>query len=219
VSMTASPRKGETFIDRMVEKTLGRTDIAPKRGQNYNYPLRWYATPNGDIVQLQSDPQNRALYADLGFHLLATVAARGEELSEVDEWERIERPKVIAEQRKRAKLINAIRKADQKDPTLGTLIDIETIDSQSTEELEDTIKEIRAKGGVVRVTEPKFRDEPEPSLLRGVETARASSLEDLQRKLGADGAQATTIEGAHTQTIPNNGYDPLEQSRRARSRS
>jgi hypothetical protein len=214
MTTTASPRTGETFIDRMVEKTLGRTDITPKRGQNYNYPLRWYATPNGDIVQLQSDPQNRALYSDLGFHLLASVAARGEEMSEVDEWERIERPKVIAEQRKRAKLINAIRKADAKDPTLGTLIDIEGIDAQSTEELEATILDIRAKGGVVRVTEPKFRDEPEPSLLRGVETARASSLEDLQRKLGAEGAQATTIEGA----IPNGGYDPIDQSRR-RSRA
>ena len=35
---TEAPR--ESFIDRMVEKTLGRTDVQPKRGQNYNYPLR-----------------------------------------------------------------------------------------------------------------------------------------------------------------------------------
>jgi hypothetical protein len=210
MSMTTSPQRGETFIERMVEKTLGRNDIQPKRGQNYNYPLRWYATPNGDIVQLQADPQNRALYADLGFHLLATVAARGEELSEVEEWERIERPKLIAEQRKRARLINAIRKADLKDPTLGTLIDVETIDSQSTEELEATIKDIRQHGGVIRVVDMKYRDEPEPALLRGVETSTTNGLEDLQRKLEAPGAQAHTIEGT--------GKDPIDEARR-RSRT
>jgi hypothetical protein len=198
----------ETFIDRMVEKTLGRTDIPLKRGQNYNYPLRWYATPNGDIVQLQSDPQNRALYSDLGFHLLTDVAARGETMSEVQEWETLVRPEVVAEQRKRAKLINAIRKADTKDPTLGTLIDTETIDSQTTEQLEATIKDIRAHGGVVRVVDVKYRDEPEPSLLRGIETDE--SLENLQRKLGAEGSRATTIEGT--------GKDPIDESRR-RSRT
>ena len=79
-------------------------------------------------MQLQSDPNNRALYADLGFHLLADQAARGESLSEVEEWERLERPRVIAEQRERAKLINAIRKAEAKDPTL-LLIDSTTIDN------------------------------------------------------------------------------------------
>jgi hypothetical protein len=199
----------ETFIDRMVEKTLGRTDIPLRRGQNYNYPLRWYAKPDGDIVQLQSDPQNRALYTDLGFHLLADVAARGESMSEVEEWERLERPKVIAEQRKRAKLINAIRKADTKDPTLATLIDTDTIDSQSTEELEATIVEIRKHGGIVRVLEPKFKDEPLPSQLRGVETAQAGiGVEDLERKLTASGANATTIQGT--------GKDPIDEARRRR---
>ena len=38
--------------------------------------------------------------------------------------------------------------------------------------------------------EPKYRDEPEPALLRGVETNQANALEDLQRKLEAPGAQA-----------------------------
>jgi hypothetical protein len=198
----------ETFTERMQAKTLGRTDIPLKRGQNYNYSLRWYVRPDGEIVQLQSDPQNRALYADLGFHILAEVAARGESMSEVEEWERLERPKIIAEQRKRAKLINAIRKADLKDPTLGTLIDTETIDTQSTEELEATILDIRKHGGVIRVTEPKYRDEPEPALLRGVETD--NSLENLVRKLTAEGAQARTIQGT--------GKDPIDEARR-RSRT
>jgi len=197
---------GETFLERMVEKTLGRTDIQPKRGQNYNYPLRWYVKPDGDIVQLQSDPQNRALYADLGFHLLAETAARGDTLSEVEEWERLERPKVIAEQRRRAKLINAIRKADQKDPTLGTLIDVETIDAQSTDELEATILAIRKHGGVVRVVDQKVHDEPEPAQLRGVETSVGDSIENLQRKLSAEGARATTIQGT--------GKDPIDEARR-----
>lgn len=204
----ASPQQGETFTERMRAKTLGRSDIQPRRGQNYNYPLRWWARPDGEIVQLQSDPNNRALYADLGFHLLADQAARGESLSEVEEWERLERPRIIAEQRVRAKLINAIRKADLKDPTLGTLIDVETIDNQTTEELEATVRDIRQHGGVIRVIEPKYRDEPEPSLLRGVETSAAHSLEDLQRKLDAPGSRATTIEGV--------GKDPIDESRRRR---
>jgi hypothetical protein len=199
-----------TFIERMVDKTLGRTDLQPRRGQNYNYPLRWYAKPDGDIVQLQSDPQNRALYADLGFHLLAESAARGDAMSEVEEWERLERPKVIAEQRKRAKLINAIRKADLKDPTLGTLIDVETIDSQTTEELEATIVAIRHHGGVVRVIDAKYRDEPDAVSLQGVETSTGNSLENLERKLSDPNARAHTIQGT--------GKDPIDEARR-RSRT
>jgi hypothetical protein len=195
----------ETFTERMVDKTLGRNGIQPKRGQNYNYALRWYARPDGYIVQLQSDPQSRAYYADKGFHLLAEVPARGETMSEIEEWERVERPRVIAEQRRKANLINAIRKADSKDPTLSALIDLDGIDDQSIEELEATIKSIRERGTLVRVvdTTPK-RSEPEPALLRGVEVTE--TLEDLQRKLGAEGARATTIEGR--------SHDPIDESRR-----
>jgi hypothetical protein len=194
----------ETFTERMVEKTLGRP-VQPKRGQNYNYPLRWYAKPDGDIVQLQADPQSRAYYADKGYHLLADVAARGEDMSEVEEWERLERPRIIAEQRQRAKLINAIRRTELKDPTL--LLDTEDIDSRSTPELEEMIVDIRSRGGKVRVTDtvPK-REEPLPDLLRGVETTQTNALEDLQRKLDAPGAQARTIQGT--------GHDPIDESRR-----
>src|SRR6266576_3370678 len=170
----------------MVEKTLGRA-VQPKRGQNYNFPARWYAKPNGDIVQLQSDPQSRAYYADKGFHLLADTAARGESMSEVEEWERIERPRVIAEQRRKA-----------------ALIDADTIDSQSIEGLEVTIKEIRSRGTPVPDEAARERAEPEPPLLRGVESAE--TLEDLQRKLGAEGAQTRTIQGT--------GHDPIDESRR-----
>ena len=181
------------FRERMLDKTLRRGDIELKRGQNYNYPLRWYATPNGDIVQLQADPESRALYTDLGFHLLADQAARGQDLSEVEEWERIERPKVIAEQRRRAALINAIRRADQQNPTL--MLNMDTIDDDPTDELEEMITSIKAQGQKVRVvdTTPKRGDAPEPQL-RGVETAATNSLEDLQRKLDDPAAQARTIE-------------------------
>jgi hypothetical protein len=163
----------DAFIDRMVDKTLGRTDVPLRRGQNYNYPTRWYATPNGDIVQLQSDPQNRALYADLGFHLLADTPARGQSMSEVEEWERIERPKLIVEQKRRANLINTIRRADSQNPML--MLNLDTIDEDSTEELEQMIKDIRAQGHNVRVTESGVRqrgrtvadDEPAQAQRRG----------------------------------------------------
>ncbi len=201
------PQATETFTERMQEKTLGQA-FQPKRGQNYNYPLRWFAKPNGDIVQLQSDPQSRAYYTDKGFHLLADTVARGQSLSEVEEWERVERPRIIVEQKRKASLINAIRKADAKDPTLSALIDLDTIDAQSIEELEVTIKDIRARGTPIRVEAMRERAEPEPSLLRGVESAE--TLEDLQRKLGAEGSQA--------RTIPSVGHDPIDESRR-RSRN
>jgi hypothetical protein len=200
----------DTFIDRMVDKTLGRTDVPLRRGQNYNYPTRWYATPNGDIVQLQSDPQNRALYADLGFHLLADTPARGQSMSEVEEWERIERPKLIVEQKRRANLINTIRRADSQNPML--MLNLDTIDEDSTEELEQMIKDIRAQGHNVRVTESGVRQrgrtvaDDEPALLQGVERSETNSLEDLQRKLSAEGARATTIQGT--------GKDPIDEARR-----
>lgn len=197
----------ETFTDRMVEKTLGQS-IQPKRGQNYNYSLRWYAKPNGDIVQLQSDPQSRSYYADKGFHLLADTVARGQTMSEVEEWERVERPRVIAEQKRKASLINAIRRSDAKDPTLSVLVDLDTIDQETIESLEAIVKDIRARGTPVRVEMPRERAEPEPALLRGVESAE--TLEDLQRKLGAEGSQA--------RTIPSVGHDPIDESRR-RSRN
>jgi hypothetical protein len=205
MSMTASPHQGESFHDRMLGKTLQRSDIPLKRGQNYNYPLRWYVRPDGDIVQLQSDPNNRALYADLGFHLLAEMPARGESLSEVEEWERLERPKVLEEQRKRAKLINAIRKADLQNPVL--MLNLDTIDEDSTEELEQMIADIKAQGHKVRVLEPKFRDDAPSPLERGVETSRMG-IEDLERKLAAPGANATTIQGT--------GKDPIDEARRRR---
>ena len=197
--------QGETFIDRMVEKTLGRP-VQPKRGQNYNYPLRWYAKADGDIVQLQSDPQSRAYYADKGYHLLADQAARGEAMSEVEEWERIERPKLIAEQKVRARLINAIRKADQSDPTL--LLDIDGIDEETTEQLEERIHDIRAHGHKVRLTDVKIRVPAEHTPdLGGIETNQSMALEDLDRKLEAPGAQTMTIQGAQA----------TEESRRRRS--
>ena len=66
----------------------------PRRGQNYNYPLAWYRRPDGDIVQLQSDPNNRTFYEDLGFVMLRPP--------EVHEWLDVVRPNVVAEQKKRA---------------------------------------------------------------------------------------------------------------------
>jgi hypothetical protein len=197
----------QTFTDRMVEKTLGHP-VQPKRGQNYNYPLRWYAKPDGDIVRLQSDPQSRAYYADKGYHLLADVAARGESMSEIEEWEQLERPRVIAQQKRKAELINAIRRADAKDPTLSVLVDLDRIDDESIEALEDMVKDIRARGTPIRVVSTPARAEPVPDLLRGVEVAETNSLEDLQRKLNAEGAQTRTIQGT--------GHDPIDESRRRR---
>jgi len=186
----------------MVEKTLGRTDIAPKRGQNYNYPLKWYVKPDGSVVQLQGDPQNRAYYQDKGYHMLSDQRGRDGGLSEVEQYTGVEYPKLLKQQRDKAALINAIRRAGQQYRDLNLE---DTFDEYSVEEVRDYLKQIKEETGKdIRVILPKRaqarEDAKDAALLQGVETSE--SIEALQAKL---------TQGA--------GYDPLEQARRGRARS
>jgi hypothetical protein len=198
-----SVETGSDFLDKL----LGQTPPAasqPRHGQNYNYPLKWYVKPDGSVVQLQGDPQNRAYYQDKGYHMLSDQRGRDGGLSEVEQYTSVEYPKLLKRQRDKAALINAIRRAGQQYRDLNLE---DTFDEYSVEEVREYLKQIKEETGKdIRVILPKraqAREEArDAALLQGVEMTEAQSLEALQAKL---------TQGA--------GYDPLEQARRGRARS
>src|SRR5215831_16195399 len=104
---------GNDFVDKLLEQTAP-VATQPKKGQNYNYPLRWFLKPDGSVVQLQGDPQNRAYYTDKGYHELREQPGRGGERSEVEQYLQVEYPKILEVQREKAALINAIRRAGER---------------------------------------------------------------------------------------------------------
>ena len=193
---------GNEFIDRILDQPPPAAS-QPVRGQNYNYPLRWFVKPDGMVVQLQGDPQNRAYYQDKGYHMMGEAPGREGGLSEVDQYLQVEYPKILKEQREKAAIINAIRKAGEryKDLTLE-----DTFDDYSVPELREYLRQIKEETGKdIRIVLPKraaAREAAEDArLLAGVETSDTMSMEGLQAKL-----------------VAGQGYDPLEQSRRRERR-
>ena len=193
---------GNEFIDRILDQTPPAAS-QPRRGQNYNYPLRWFVKTDGSVVQLQGDPGNRAYYQDKGYHMMSEAPGRDGGKSEVEQYLTVEYPKILQEQRTKAGIINAIRKAGEryKDLTLETTFDDWTVD-----ELRDYLKQIKEETGKdIRIVLPKRQAAREAAqdarLLSGVETADTMSMEGLQAKL-----------------VAGQGYDPLEQSRRRERR-
>jgi hypothetical protein len=197
------------FIDRLLEQTTPAA-TQPRRGQNYNYPLRWYLKPDGSVVQLQGDPQNRAYYADKGYHEMREQPGRDGGRSEVEQYLKVEYPAILKTQRDKAALINAIRRAGERYRDLQLE---DTFDDYSVEEIREYLKQIKEETGKdIRVIMPKRQAAREAAedarLLAGVETSETMSIEGLQAKLEA---------GRH-QTIQGAGYDPLEQARRRSTR-
>jgi hypothetical protein len=191
---------GNEFLDSLLAQQPA-TVTQPKRGQNYNYPTRLYLLPDGRVVRLQGDPQNRAYYEDKGYRLLSDNVARGADLSEVQQYERVEYPKLLQEQREKAAIINAIRRAGAADKNV-TLED--TFDGYTLEQLRDYLAQIKEEHGkTIRVIVPRNRpattavDTAEARLLSGVETSDTVGIEDVRSKL-------------------NQGYDPTVEARRRR---
>lgn len=187
---------GNEFVDKLLDQT---TPVAqPKIGQNYNYPLRHYLKPDGQVVQLQGDPTNRAYYADKGYHELRETAGRDGGLSELEQYQTVEYPKILAQQREKAALINAIRRAAERYRDLALE---DTFDDYSIEEIREYLKQIKEETGKdIRVIKPKrqvAREAAEDAKLLGVETSATQSIEGLEAKLNA-----------------SHGYDPIEQSHR-----
>lgn len=194
-----------TFIDRLLEQTAPAA-AQPRRGQNYNYPLRWFLKPDGSVVRLQGDPQNRAYYADKGFHEMRDLPGRDGGLSEIDQYLTVEHPKILKVQREKAELINAIRRAGERYRDLSLE---DTFDDYSVEEIREYLKQIKEETGKnIQVIRPKRAAAREAAddarLMAGVETSETMSLEGLQAKL----------EGGRNRTIEGTGYDPIDQARR-----
>jgi hypothetical protein len=126
----------------LLERLKARTSAArqPGRGPVYNHPPLWYAKPDGDVVRLQGDPQNRAYYEDKGYAVLRP--------DEVTEWERVVRPRVVAEQRRAAGLITAIRRVVAKNPMVEVLDDL---NAASVPELEGILAELGGASSGVTV--------------------------------------------------------------------
>ena len=101
---------GNAFLDTLLERTPPAAS-QPQRGQNYNYPPRLYLKPDATVVWLQGDPHNRAYYEDKGYKLLSEQPSRGDAKSEVARYMQDEYPKILAEQREKAAIVNAIRRA------------------------------------------------------------------------------------------------------------
>jgi hypothetical protein len=188
------------FVDKLLEQTAAPA-VAPRRGVNYNYPLRWYLKPDGMVVQLQGDPQNRAYYADKGYHEMREQPGRDGGLSEVEQYQTVEYPKILKVQREKAALINAIRRAGERYRDLQLE---DTFDDYSVEEIREYLRQIKEETGKdIRVIMPKRQAAREAAedarLMDGVETGESLSMEGLQAKLEA-----------------GRGYDPIDQARRRR---
>ena len=185
---------GNEFLDRLLEQAPP-TVAQPKRGQNYNYPELHYLLPDGRVAKLQGDPHNRAYYQDKGYHLLSDVPRRDGK-SEVRQYVEDEYPKILAEQREKASIINAIRRAESRDSSLNIDTDY---DIMSVQELRDFLKQVKEESGKnIKVIVGKHKDNApdaaERRLLADVDTTDSASIEGLQarlegstRKRGTDG--------------------------------
>jgi len=182
---------GQSLLERL-EQRAAPIEGNPAVGLTYNFPLAWYRRPDGDIVQLQSDPNNRTMYENLGFVMLRPSEAR--------EWTTEVRPAVLAEQRKRAALITAIRRVAQRVPQYVLDEDQDNPFSlRTTAELEEIFEEAKAQTGL-KMRLPQARPDPAPPAaddprMVGVETHM--SMEELNSKLQR-----------------GRGYDPLREARR-----
>jgi len=180
------------LLERLESRATTPTNPNANHGLNYNYPLAWYRRPDGDIVQLQADPNNRAMYEDLGFVLLRPAEAR--------EWETDVRPQVVLEQKHKARLITAIRKLEHTVPQL-VLDDDENFGfaERTVEELQELFDGYCEQFGI-KPKLPAIKPEkasPADTRLRGVETSQTMTPAELEGKL-----------------VRGQGYDPTREARR-----
>jgi hypothetical protein len=174
---------GNEFLDSLLE----RTPVAPsqpRRGQNYNYPERLYLLPSGRVAQLQGDPHNRAYYEDKGYHLLSESPGRDGRPSEVEQFTKIEYPKILAEQREKANIINAIRRAGERDRNLN--LGDDEWDDLTLEEMRAEFQRIQAEYGkpikMVRSRASERAEAAKDRMLVGVETTEQMSIEAVEQR-------------------------------------
>ena len=189
---------GNAFVDKLLDQTPPAAS-QPRHGQNYNYPLRQYLKTDGSVVWLQGDPQNRAYYQDKGYRLLAQNPGRDGGLSEADQYNQVEYPKILKEQREKAALINAIRRAGERYRDMHLE---DTFDDYSVEEIREYLKQIKEETGKdIRVVMPK-------------RVAAKEAAEDARLLAGVETSETMTMEALEAKLIQGRGYDPIDQARR-----
>lgn len=190
--------ENRALLDRLRERTTARVQNA-RHAPSYNVPMAWYCRPDGDIVRLQGDSWNRAYYEDKGFAFLRP--------DEVKEWERDIRPSIVAQQKRRATLINTIRRLAAKNQTMQAMVDDAVKDDTEMEELESILTEIGKAtntpvGIYLKRAEQALseREEPDPDA-RGIEVIPGA--EEIQKKI-----ERGATRGAQNPLIQGTGYDP-----------
>jgi len=166
---------GNAFLDKMLEQAPPSAS-QPRRGQNYNFPHRLYLKPDGEVVALQGDPVNRAYYQDKGYHLLSDAPGRSGDLSESEQYQRAEYPKILERQIEKASIINAIRRAMQHDRNMSVPED--GWEELTLEEMRDVLEQVRDETKKnIRVIRPRASKTTPDHMLAGVETTESSSIE------------------------------------------
>ena len=173
---------GNPFLDSLLERTP-QTPSQPRRGQNYNYPLRLYLLPDGRVEYLQGDPHNRAYYEDKGYHLMSDAPGRDGRPSEVDQYLKIEYPAILAEQREKAAIINAIRRAGERDRNLNFEDDF---DGKTLDELKEDLRRIQDDyGKPIKISRSRAAERAEAArdrMLVGMETTEQASIEAVEAR-------------------------------------
>jgi hypothetical protein len=166
----------DAFDAKIAARGRSADDVPPRNPLGYNWPLGWVRRPDGDIVQLQSDPNNRMMYEDLGFVYLSPRETR--------HWLEVVQPQVIQEQRRKAMLITAYRRFCTRQ---GIILEYDEVGAEvllsdlSLEELEAVATEIDPEGDKFRL--PRQRAEPKPKPVQ--EPAEAVDGQQLQQRLQA----------------------------------
>jgi hypothetical protein len=199
-SIPLSPAMSD-FTRGLAERTHEVPDAyAGTKEPQYNVPLRTYLKPPPknrpnalpEYAELQGDARNVRHYQEKGYYLLTTEEER--------RYREVERPRLLAEQRTRAALINAMRMLVKREATLsGYIDDAEWDDSLSNMTVEDleaewgnlcrqTPNPNRRLPRAERVREE--RDVEAVAMLAGVETTPPSSVVDALERQAEQAAQA-----------------------------
>lgn len=171
--MTTATETTSPLIERLRQRTSPGLAQSARRAKLYNHPRIWFVKPDGDVVLLPGDPQNRAYYEDKGYSALRP--------DEVREWEQQVRPAVVADQRERAGIITTLREMAQADPTLKFVADFEVM---STSELREFLEDVaRQTGRKITVVRGRTRDEVGHSSPDDLSGASLADGEELAQKM------------------------------------
>lgn len=167
-----APARQAPLFERLKQRTAPGLAQTARRAKLYNHPRIWFMKPDGDVVRLQGDPQNRAYYEDKGYTVLRA--------DEVREWEQVARPAILAEQRERAGIITTLREMERADPTLKFMADF---DVMPTDELRTFLDEVgRQTGRKITVVRGRTRED----VALDTDESRGATLADgdeLARKM------------------------------------